>query len=464
MVIQTNTLALNIARQLKNTGSLTNSSSMRLSTGKRINSAADDASGLAIAQKFKAQINGLEKAVRNVTDGISLFETADGALNEVSSMLVRIRELSVQAINDTNTDEDRAAINDEIIQLLDEIESISAKTEFNKFKPLKSDGSKVSFRTFTNTVTTTNSFQALMSNYSLNNNSVQNVLKTGYDLHNSNQSFRVTQPGNSPVTITFSVDDEVTKASTSSIPGGFENLTQNLLYKPDGTVDDAMAQIFLDTVLTALQEGFKAAGVSSPLIGGYTDKKEMYFAFTDGTLLGIGGCTGNLTHSFGHEFMHLMFSSRTANISTSTSTTTSSTQKVVEVIPKEVYIQTGANAAQGKTFSWLPIDIDAYGYRNISVLTKLDAERTLIKTDSMMQKILNIRSAMGSYINRLEHAAKNLGVSLENMLSSHSRIEDADMAKEMMNKFKASIRVEAGTTMLAQANQMSSNVLQLLRL
>lgn len=132
MVVNTNTLALNSHRALKNVGNLQEKSSARLSTGQRINSAADDAAGLAISEKMRSQIRGLDMASKNAQDGISMVQTAEGGMTEISNMTQRIRELAVQSSNDTNEPEDRLKIQGEVDQLLSEIDAMSGKVEFNK--------------------------------------------------------------------------------------------------------------------------------------------------------------------------------------------------------------------------------------------------------------------------------------------------------------------------------------------
>ncbi len=143
-VVNTNVLALNSHRALKNVGNMQASSSEKLATGQRINNAADDAAGLAISEKMRSQIRGLDQASRNAQDGISLIQTAEGGMTEMSEMVQRVRELTVQAANDTNTDEDRQKIDMEISQLGEEISSMSDRVEFNDNKLLNGSGATVS--------------------------------------------------------------------------------------------------------------------------------------------------------------------------------------------------------------------------------------------------------------------------------------------------------------------------------
>lgn len=138
-VVNTNTLALNSHRALKNVGNMQAKSSARLSSGEKINSAADDAAGLAISEKMRSQIRGLDMASKNAQDGISMVQTAEGGMKEISNMVQRVRELTVQAANDSNETEDRQKIQGEVDQLVGEIDSMSGRVEFNKKKLIDGD-------------------------------------------------------------------------------------------------------------------------------------------------------------------------------------------------------------------------------------------------------------------------------------------------------------------------------------
>jgi len=153
MIINTNVLALNSHRAMKNVGTMQTKASSRLSTGLKINSAADDAAGLAISEKMRAQIRGLDMASKNSQDGISMVQTAEGGMQEIDNMCQRIRELTVQAANDTNdyTTEDRQKIQGEISQLIEEIDSMSSRVEFNNKKLIRGDYAENGFMTGTKT-------------------------------------------------------------------------------------------------------------------------------------------------------------------------------------------------------------------------------------------------------------------------------------------------------------------------
>ena len=264
----------------------------RLSSGLRINSAGDDAAGLAIAQKMQTQVRGLEQANRNSMDGISLIQTAEGALNEVHSMLQRMRELSVQAANGTMEIEDRKTIQEEIDQLLEEIERTATETEYNKKKLLNGE-----------------------------------------------------------------------------FGGGKGGLDLQI-----GANEDQMMNVEI----------------------------------------------GDMT---------------------------------AEALGLKVEVKDGAGNSHTP-----PI------YKTLDVSENQEAAQNAITTiDDAIAKVSETRSKLGAYQNRLEHVVANLGVATENMTESMSRIQDADMAKEMAEYTKHNILAQAGNSMLAQANQRPQQILQLLQ-
>ena len=274
MIINTNIAALNSYNRLSGTNNNMSKSLERLSSGKRINRAADDAAGLAISEKMKAQIRGLAQAQRNAQDGISLIQTAEGALKETHAILQRMRELAVQSANDTNTDDDRLELQKEVAELLTEIDRIAENTEFN---------------------------------------------------------------------------------------------TKTLL------------------------NGDLTSGGSGALV------------------------------------FHI-----------------------------------GANSGQSIKLEIASMTVGGIGVSELSISGQSKANAAISTIDIALGKVSAERSKLGAYQNRLEHTINNLSASEENLTAANSRIEDIDMAKEMMEFTKSQILSQAGTAMLAQANMMPQGVLQLL--
>jgi len=390
MRINTNVAALNSYNQLKNTQNNLSKSLQRLSSGKRINGAADDAAGLAISEKMKSQTRGLAQAQRNAQDGISMIQTAEGALKESHSILQRMRELAVQSANDTNTTADRAEIQKEVDQLAKELTRISNTTEFNTQSLLngavKEDGTgKATFQ--------------------IGANSEQNI-----DL-----SINAMDAESLGVAADATIESEaITGTATSA---------------DSGTID------------------FDVNGTT---------------ATTSGIASGDSG--GDIANkiSNAHSGITASFASGTISISAATGSTveiTGGTAATLSFAGLEVGDTAGASSSA--TFSG-GTTTDAFAAAGIDVSTQTKADAAITKLDTAIADVSAERSKLGAYQNRLDHTINNLSAAEENLTAAESRISDVDMAKEMMNFTKSQILSQAGTAMLAQANQLPQGVLQLL--
>ncbi|RDI91153.1 flagellin [Thermosipho africanus Ob7] len=387
MRINHNLSALNAWRQISLTNSNMSKTLEKLSSGLRINRAADDAAGLAISEKMRGQIKGLDMARKNAQDAISLIQTAEGALNEVHSILQRMRELAVQAASDTNTDVDRENIQAEIEQLRQEIDRIARSTEFNTKKLL--NGNLESFRA----------------------NAEANIVNGGIiDLtintlnQNAKEGTYLVEVGQFRGSPTSALDVRITLVTTSSV---------------------------YSTIVTSFAQGYV-------LVGGVTLR-------WDSTVLSISNYNGLPSGE--------VIDAAVARIE---GKYTGSDYLVFQIGANE-----GANMIGG---------IDAVDSKNLGLNTSLidvtsqdGAERVISLIDAAIDKVSGIRSKLGAMQNRLEHTIANLGVSSENLTSSESRIRDADMAKQMMFFTKQQILIQSGMAMLAQANTLPQNILQLLR-
>lgn len=387
MRINHNLSALNAWRQISLTNSNMSKTLEKLSSGLRINRAADDAAGLAISEKMRGQIKGLDMARKNAQDAISLIQTAEGALNEVHSILQRMRELAVQAASDTNTDVDRENIQAEIEQLRQEIDRIARSTEFNTKKLL--NGNLESFRA----------------------NAEANIVNGGIiDLtintlnQNAKEGTYLVEVGQFRGSPTSALDVRITLVTTSSV---------------------------YSTIVTSFAQGYV-------LVGGVTLR-------WDSTVLSISNYNGLPSGE--------VIDAAVARIE---GKYTGSDYLVFQIGANE-----GANMVGG---------IDAVNSKNLGLITSLidvtsqdGAERVISLIDAAIDKVSGIRSKLGAMQNRLEHTIANLGVSSENLTSSESRIRDADMAKQMMFFTKQQILIQSGMAMLAQANTLPQNILQLLR-
>jgi len=400
MRINHNIAALNTHRQLNVANNAQSKSMEKLSSGLRINRAGDDAAGLAISEKMRAQVRGLDQASSNAQDTISLIQTAEGALSETHSILQRMRELATQSANDTNTDKDRTEIQAEIKQLNTEIDRIGNTTEFNTKKLLDGSAKGVT--------------EAVKGTASINNNSSVDITKANIDAFNT--SLATTSEKNGAYMI----------VKTAEVSGATFNAANYTIIGPDGTqVSGGTA-----TDLTL------ASGSISTVSGTTSNSGTQTL-----TAAGLG------TMKVG-ESITLVFGKA---------------EKANSDLASSIMTQIGANAGQTAFISVSDMRASSLGVKDIDVSTKFGAATAIETVNNAIQKVSSQRSSLGAQQNRLEHTINNLGTSSENLTAAESRIRDVDMAKEMMNQTRESILAQASQAMLAQANQKPQSVLQLLQ-
>jgi flagellin len=389
--INTNIEALNAQRNLGISGLAFGKSVEKLSSGLRINRAADDAAGLAISEKLRAQVRGLNQAQRNAQDGISMVQTAEGALTEVHSMLQRMRELAVQASNSTLSSSDTQSVNTEITALKAEIDRVAGSTTFNG--------------------------QFLLTG----------ALSVGQSGGTAVVGLGLTTTTNADIS---AVDVSGAKASTTytlaSSAGGIVTLS-------DGAGNSQ--QVTLSAI-------------------GATGTESINFS-TLGVKITIVGASAKTA----------------ADLATDLATKT-----VVTGAGSAANFQIGANASDTLAVTFADARTSAAGYgtlaTNISSFTTATgsgtgivgaAQALITSVDTALAYISTTRGNFGAVQNRLEHTVASLGVSSENLAASESRIRDLDVASEMVNFTKTQILQQAGTAILAQANQAPQSVLSLLR-
>lgn len=418
MRINHNIAALNTYRQLSANNAIGGKSLEKLSSGFRINRAADDAAGLAISEKMRGQIRGLDQATRNSQDGISLLQTAEGALNESHSILQRMRELAVQSANDTNTADDRAQIQQEIDQLTAEIDRISTTTEFNTKKLLNGAmGSAIAAATaaaMTGALT-------LGSGAGIAN--AATLLTSLTD--SSNNTFGIAAND----TITITGKDGSTYVSATLTVGAATSL---------GSLLAAVS------VALGLATGTVSINASGAIV----------IAGDVGSANDIGGITFTVKDSSGNI--------RTAATDTLSSLSKSKSADDAQADGTNTFM-IGANQNQTIKVNVGDMGTTALMLNGLKVETKSQADVSIKILDSAISNVSTERSKLGALQNRLEHTIANLGVSSENLTAAESQIRDVDMAKEMMQFTKNNILSQAATAMLAQANQMPQTVLSLLR-
>lgn len=414
MIINHNISALNTHRQLSVNTANTSKNIEKLSSGLRINRAGDDAAGLAISEKMRGQIRGLDMASKNAQDGISLIQTAEGALNETHSILQRMRELSTQAANGTNTAEDRTAIQEEITQLTTEIDRIANNTEFNTKSLL--DGS-------------------FAGSFQIGSNSGQNMeLEIGAMTSNA-------------LGLNGGVElNKVTDADAAKLTAG--------TYKVDGTNiknanDDVVGTIDAAGVIT-LADGATEIDLGHAV----TDKSTIKIDDTGATVTlakGTGADVGKLAAgNYKVSGSNLLNGDKLVGTIATTTLTLADGSGTVDMTQFGLIV---GDLATGKTFT----------IKGVDVSTETNASGSLDTLDAAIKLVSDQRSKLGAVQNRLEHTINNLNTSSENLTAAESRVRDVDMAKEMMAQTKNNILAQAAQAMLAQANQQPQGVLQLLR-
>ena len=413
MRINTNISAMNAHRQLGANQMNSQKSLEKLSSGLRINRAGDDAAGLAISEKMRGQIRGLNQATRNSQDGISLIQTAEGALNETHSILQRMRELAVQSATDTNTAQDRLNIQDEVNQLGRELDRIANTTEFNTKKLL--DGSLGGAQSATTgTIVNSGNLGAAMADAT--------TLDSLVDANSNNLGIA----NGDTITATWSVNGTQKTAALSVTDIATQDLGALMtVIAGDASVASAATAAGVTTVTAA------AAGTGAQI---------------NGFSIEVKAADGTRKEAASNVLSNFEVGTQAKDARSDGSAT----------------FQIGANNGQSLNLSIEDMRASTLGVYDLQVGTQSQASTAVKVADEAIVKVSAERSKLGSVQNRLEHTINNLGTSSENLAAAESRIRDVDMAAEMMEFTKTNILNQAATAMLAQANQAPSTVLQLL--
>ena len=488
LVINTNVASLNAQRNLDASQSSASTSLERLSSGLRINSARDDAAGLAIANRFTSQINGLNQAARNAADGISLAQTAEGALQEVTNNLQRIRELAVQASNATNSSADRAALQAEVDQLVSEIDRVANTSNFNGVKIL--DGSFTS-KTF-QVGATEGETVSVSSIIDSNANALgENALTlggsklgvqtagvvvsgvTGNDLALTVTDANGNTVGTAGTTVAIGANDEASTiaatingldsalgleatATNSVVLGSLSAALGATSFTLEGTAFSATITDAQD--LTVVKDAVNAQSGTTGITASFadsTDKGELTLTASDGRDIAIASwntATAADTAAFGTLTLDESNSDTSAVAVGSVSvTSTKGAMAFAETSTSEVV--TGGSQAS---------TLDSVD--NVDLATSAaTASASLSVLDSAIAQVSAGRADLGAIQNRFESVISSLQVASENAEASRSRIQDADFASETANLTKSQILTQAGISVLAQANAQPQQVLALLQ-
>ena len=480
MVVQHNMQAANANRMLNVTTSAQSKSTEKLSSGYRINRAADDAAGLTISEKMRKQIKGLDRASTNAEDGVSAVQTAEGALTEVHSMLQRMNELATQSANGTNSNTDRKAIQDEIDQLTTEIDRVSETTKFNETYLLKGDGSEKEHNV--------NAHDAGIDGVTLTDNGDGTV---GVTLKTLAAGDKVNIAGKQ-YTIGAKADD-VTKAVGTTKKGDTVKVG-NAEY----TYEDGKS---LDSEGKEVTAGWYASGTDfkkDKKDNWDKAKKETNDLAVAGASVTVKGKTFNVINdantadgvddkdssvitagkAYQLQTAEIVKASSIGadtaaknatvfNNSYGTATTTFTLNKGTvsykDGLSFNLHVGADADMTNKITVNIDSMNSAGLGIKGIKADTEQDATYAIDAIADAISTVSSQRSALGAVQNRLEHTINNLDNVVENTTSAESRIRDTDMAEEMVNYSKNNILAQAGQSMLAQANQSNQGVLSLLQ-
>jgi flagellin len=414
LVINTNVASLNAQRSLATSGSELKTAMERLSSGKQINSAADDAAGFAIAERMTAQIRGLNMAAKNANDGLSMIATVENATNDVTDMLQRVRELAVQSANDTNSSTDRGYLQKEVDSLMNEINRVASQTVYNGATVL--DGTRTSQQ-------------------------IQVGTDSGHSI-----AFGINAVDTDSLGLTGSA--AVASSATFTAADAATNAKVTVLTM-DGAAMSATndADVTIDELVTALKAhaNFDAAKHQIEKDGSGNLKA---------TMLTTGAATISLTNDSANKSASASVTGAAAGAS-SGAFTAGSTPSVIATTASD-------NSVTSSGSSQTP-SAGTDSVLGLSVLTASDATASLSKITAAIEQVAGDRAGLGAVSNRLEYTVSNLMNVAEYTTAARSRIEDADFASESARLAKAQVLQQTGTAMLAQANATQQLALSLFR-
>ena len=446
-IINTNLFSLNAQRNLNTTQSSLQTSLQRLSSGLRVNSAKDDAAGLAIAERFTAQIRGLNQAIRNSNDGISFSQTAEGALSTATNALQRIRELAVQSANDTNSSTDRQALNNEVQQLVAEINRISNSTQFNGQNILDGTSSTLVFQ--------------------VGANQNQTISVDGVDARGSILGARASVSGTidqTAIDASIGADDLVIQGIAVDLSGLSAGDTTSAIANQ---INQVTAQTGVQAQLnTTVQTGDIAVAAGTGTINGVqvaltgtaaTDVDTINaLSAQTGVTAAVSGAAITLSNTDGAAI-----SVGGANLNGGAAETFRAGITLAGNVG-QAFTATGTFAVEAGQTALGASQTDAT-VNGTDVLTQATSTDALLTVDFALQQINTLRSELGAVQTRFESTISNLQITVENLTAARSRIQDADFAAETANLTRSQILQQAGLAIVAQANSLPQNVLSLLQ-
>ncbi len=512
-VINTNVASLNAQRNLNTSQNSMATALQRLSSGLRINSAKDDAAGLAISERFSAQVRGMDQARRNANDGVSLAQTGESALEQMGNILQRIRELAVQSANATNSASDRQALNAEVTQLTSELDRFAQTTEFNGLKIFDGSFGSATYQVGANanqtiTATTTNfrtnqygnntvgaGYNA--SGYATGELQINSASGTGTGSHISGVSVSVAgtatiygAAGSGSITVTTgsSAKDIATlingqtqtgvKASAKTdalVAFSATGSYQLQLLGSNSTVEtvsfnlsSATTAAGLSAAVTAFNSASSKTGVTAQLD---SSGQKLQLTAADGSNISLGkATTGSSAGIISISGMNNAASSGNATIAAAASGTITiggsvamSSDKALSITNTGARFQAGLFSCTQNAATNTTISSSLQSVNTLDITTVTNATIAIDIADAALQVVNSQRASFGALQSRFEATVSNLMTSSENMQAARSRIRDADFAAETAVLTRSQILQQAGVAMLAQANALPNNVLSLLK-
>jgi len=485
-VINTNVASLNSQRSLNMSQNTLATSLQRLSSGLRINSAKDDAAGLAISQRMSAQINGLNQASRNANDGISLAQTAEGGLQSITDSLQRMRELAVQSSNATNTATDRAALQNEVDQLVQQINTVAGQTAFNGIKVLDGTFNSQAFQVGANRgetisiesiasakadslgVGTTSSYETkgvnaanvtsgaigaggiTVNGYGIGPSVSDGVSSTGGDASAIAKAAAFNSVSSQTGVSAVATKTTLLGGALAAAPTGIAGDTSHFLSINGiniGAVAAGADEIEAgNNVAAAINAISNQTGVTASFSTATATAGELTLSAADGRNITVAGAGDGLTDS------GLSVGTSYGGITLASTSSAGITLGGAELATSG--LAAGYTAATA-TFGG--------GISKVDLTTANGAQDAISTIDAALANVNSSRANLGALQNRFSSVVSNLATTSENLSASRSRIVDADFAAETANLTRAQILQQAGTAMLAQANSLPQNVLSLLR-
>ena len=542
MRINTNISAMTVNNSLQRAQNNLSASIERLSSGYKINSSADDPAGCAISEKMRMQIRGLNQADNNAADGESVLNTAEGALQEINAMLVRMKELTVQAANDVNSDQERSAIQDELNSINEEIDRITSETEFNTQPLLNGNLSRRVYSNVQNVVnlSVTDNYPAgiygitvtqdarqaiavgdgniaMTSTGTIKKDEVGSISINGYDINiaegddlntvvsklmagadmtggkmfvtdpslTNDTSDKPVEGTKKPDGTTVSAADVANATGKGTEYAGYEPATtytgNKIVFMTNEYGSDMSLDITCSNQKLAQKLGLGSAYVrpdsadkgiqaqGSDVQAKFTEDSGERVGFSNSAVISTSGTVITINDVNNREFKFdvpgnvagTKFDDTGLNPSATSTSEKKIEQEVTDVGRMSIHI--GANQDQVIVIDIPAVTSYTLGTDTINVMTSVTSQQAIAKVDVAIGRVNDVRSKIGAYSNRFEHTRNNLGVSTENAESALSTMMDTDMAEEMTNYTSMTVLTQAATSILSQANERPSTVLQILQ-